>query len=188
MNGEEDELGMLDLLLSSHQDLLHTTPACSKFAPRTSFTSEPTLEEQQVLHTYGFNPPFTGKQIKLVRWIPPNDNFCLNVDGASKGNPGICGGGGCIRNNAGDVTSFTSEPTLEEQQVLHTYGFNPLFTGKQIKLVRWIPPDDNFCLNVDGASKGNPGICGGGGCIRNNAGDVIYACLSPILTLLVPAK
>ncbi|MQL85345.1 hypothetical protein Taro_017876 [Colocasia esculenta] len=32
--GEEDELGMLDLLLSSLQELLHTTPASCKLVPR----------------------------------------------------------------------------------------------------------------------------------------------------------
>ncbi|MQM21519.1 hypothetical protein Taro_054559 [Colocasia esculenta] len=33
----------------------------------------------------------------------------------------------------------------------------------------------DFCLNVDGASKGNLGICGRGGCIPNSHGNVLVA-------------
>ncbi|MQL83932.1 hypothetical protein Taro_016440 [Colocasia esculenta] len=33
----------------------------------------------------------------------------------------------------------------------------------------------DFSLNVDGASKGNPGVCGGGGCIRDTHGSVRVA-------------
>ncbi|MQL74981.1 hypothetical protein Taro_007355 [Colocasia esculenta] len=46
---------------------------------------------------------------------------------------------------------------------------------KRMKLVRWIPPLVDFCLNVDGASKGNPGLCGGGGCIRDKHGTILLA-------------
>ncbi|MQL97989.1 hypothetical protein Taro_030692 [Colocasia esculenta] len=53
--------------------------------------------------------------------------------------------------------------------------FMPLVRSKQVKLIRWIPPIHHFCLNVDGASKGNPGICGGGGCIRDTKGDILVA-------------
>ncbi|MQL78237.1 hypothetical protein Taro_010679 [Colocasia esculenta] len=45
----------------------------------------------------------------------------------------------------------------------------------RMKLVRWIPPLVDFCLNVDGASKGNPGLCGGGGCIRDKHGTILLA-------------
>ncbi|MQL85627.1 hypothetical protein Taro_018150 [Colocasia esculenta] len=38
-----------------------------------------------------------------------------------------------------------------------------------------IPPLVDFCLNVDGASKGNPGICGGGGCICDKHGKLLLA-------------
>ncbi|MQM19161.1 hypothetical protein Taro_052161 [Colocasia esculenta] len=44
-----------------------------------------------------------------------------------------------------------------------------------IKLVRWIPPVYGLCLNVDGASKGNPGLSGGGGCIRDSNGNICLA-------------
>ncbi|MQL97884.1 hypothetical protein Taro_030581 [Colocasia esculenta] len=40
-------------------------------------------------------------------------------------------------------------------------------------LVKWTPPQVDFCLNVDGASNGNPGYCGGGGCIRDSHGNFI---------------
>ncbi|MQM16861.1 hypothetical protein Taro_049823, partial [Colocasia esculenta] len=40
---------------------------------------------------------------KLVRWIPPQYGFNLNVDGACKGNPGPCGGGGCFQDLNGDI-------------------------------------------------------------------------------------
>ncbi|MQM12695.1 hypothetical protein Taro_045615 [Colocasia esculenta] len=48
-------------------------------------------------------------------------------------------------------------------------------TPLSMKLVRWIPPLVDFCLNVDGASKGNLGICGGGGCIRDKHGKLLLA-------------
>ncbi|MQL94423.1 hypothetical protein Taro_027075 [Colocasia esculenta] len=44
-----------------------------------------------------------------------------------------------------------------------------------IKLVRWMPPINGYCLNVDGACKGNPGDYGGGGCIRDRGGSVLVA-------------
>ncbi|MQL87006.1 hypothetical protein Taro_019548, partial [Colocasia esculenta] len=31
----------------------------------------------------------------------------------------------------------------------------PMVSAKQIKLICWIPPIENYCLNVDEASKGN---------------------------------
>ncbi|MQM21837.1 hypothetical protein Taro_054882 [Colocasia esculenta] len=74
-------------------------------------------------------------------------------------------------------SSFISVPTLEDQQVLHIYGLNPHFSTKRIKLICWIPPEVSYCLNVDGASKGNPGNCGGGGggCLRDSNGIVLAA-------------
>ncbi|MQL94781.1 hypothetical protein Taro_027441, partial [Colocasia esculenta] len=49
--------------------------------------------------------PLVSVRIKapiLVKWNPPTVNYSLHVDGASKGNPGICGGGGCIRDKLGN--------------------------------------------------------------------------------------
>ncbi|MQL89313.1 hypothetical protein Taro_021887 [Colocasia esculenta] len=58
---------------------------------------------------------------------------------------------------------------------LCSLGFAPLIKNKTFKLVRWIPPESGLVLNVDGASKGNPGHCGGGGCIRDSSGSLILA-------------
>src|SRR4051812_7434369 len=59
-----------------------------------------------------FNLPTCDKKLntQLVIWKKPNLNiFKLNVDGASKGNPGIAGAGGLIRNSEGDfITGFFS--------------------------------------------------------------------------------
>ncbi|MQL71213.1 hypothetical protein Taro_003538 [Colocasia esculenta] len=43
------------------------------------------------------------------------------------------------------------------------------------KLVRWIPPEHGLILNVDGSSKGNLRVCGGGGCIRDSKGNLMVA-------------
>ncbi|MQM14591.1 hypothetical protein Taro_047525 [Colocasia esculenta] len=67
---------------------------------------------------------------------------------------------------------FKDEPSSYELQVLNQFGFSPQVSPKCLKLVRWIPPIMGLCLNVDGASKGNPGVCGGGGCIRDVHGSI----------------
>ncbi|MQM05951.1 hypothetical protein Taro_038767 [Colocasia esculenta] len=67
------------------------------------------------------------------------------------------------------------ETAWSASQVLLSYGFTYHTLAKQTKLVRWIPPVVDFCLNVDGASKGNPGLCGGGGCIRDKHDNVLLA-------------
>ncbi|OIT35832.1 hypothetical protein A4A49_63976, partial [Nicotiana attenuata] len=42
--------------------------------------------------------------------------------------------------------------------------------------VKWIKlPDGCLKLNINGCSKGNPGLAGGGGCLRNEYGDLIMA-------------
>ncbi|MQM23159.1 hypothetical protein Taro_056222 [Colocasia esculenta] len=43
------------------------------------------------------------KKPSLVRWTPPQTSLYLNVDGASKGNPGFSDGGGCIRDSKGCI-------------------------------------------------------------------------------------
>ncbi|MQL71420.1 hypothetical protein Taro_003723 [Colocasia esculenta] len=64
--------------------------------------------------------------------------------------------------------------------IVSSFGKRLCFAGKsstgiKIKLVRWIPPVYGLCLNVDGASKGNPGLSGGGGCIRDSNGNICLA-------------
>ncbi|MQL81479.1 hypothetical protein Taro_013945 [Colocasia esculenta] len=71
--------------------------------------------------------------------------------------------------------TFKTDQSLATYQLLHSYGFTYHTTAKRMKLVRWIPPLVDFYLNVDGASKGNPGICGGGGCIRDKHGKILLA-------------
>ncbi|MQL78565.1 hypothetical protein Taro_010989 [Colocasia esculenta] len=70
---------------------------------------------------------------------------------------------------------FKTDHSLATYQILHSYGFTYHTAAKRMKLVRWIPPLVDFCLNVDGASKGNPGFCGGGGCIRDKRGTILLA-------------
>ncbi|MQM10908.1 hypothetical protein Taro_043806 [Colocasia esculenta] len=41
-------------------------------------------------------------------------------------------------------------------------------------LVGWIPLVNNYSINVDGACKGNPGACGGGGCFKDINGDFVF--------------
>ncbi|MQM01654.1 hypothetical protein Taro_034414 [Colocasia esculenta] len=70
---------------------------------------------------------------------------------------------------------FKTDQSLVTHQLLQSYGFTYHTMAKRMKLVRWIPPLVDFCLNVDGASKGNPGLCGGGGCIRDKHGTIPLA-------------
>ncbi|MQM12637.1 hypothetical protein Taro_045558 [Colocasia esculenta] len=66
---------------------------------------------------------------------------------------------------------FKEECSLHSLGILQMFGIKPTVKLKVPKLVRWIPPQHGFSLNVDGACKGNPGPCGGGGCVRDSNGD-----------------
>lgn len=49
-----------------------------------------------------FCKPSTQSDVYLVRWLPPPTDWVeLNVDGASRGNPGASGCGGVIRGQHG---------------------------------------------------------------------------------------
>ncbi|KAL2235277.1 UNVERIFIED_CONTAM: putative ribonuclease H protein [Sesamum indicum] len=44
-----------------------------------------------------------------------------------------------------------------------------------MSIVKWIKPDREWLkLNMDGASKGNPGVAGAGGIIRNYLGQTVF--------------
>ncbi|MCI14308.1 ribonuclease H protein [Trifolium medium] len=45
----------------------------------------------------------------------------------------------------------------------------------------WQPPLNTWIkCNIDGASKGNPGIAGCGGIFRNHAADMLYCFAEPL--------
>ncbi|MQM08027.1 hypothetical protein Taro_040877 [Colocasia esculenta] len=75
-------------------------------------------------------------------------------------------------NVAVQCTIFKKESTQNQLSILLQFGFKPTVKLKVTKLVRWTPPKYGFSFNVDGACKGNPGPCGGGGCIRDSNGDI----------------
>ncbi|KAL0349756.1 UNVERIFIED_CONTAM: putative ribonuclease H protein [Sesamum radiatum] len=59
---------------------------------------------------------------------------------------------------------------------LLTIPLPPHKISSRISIVKWIKPDRGwFKLNTDGASKGNPGIAGAGGIIRNHLGQTVLA-------------
>ena len=60
-------------------------------------------KEIKVLHNLQLhNIQYKFTICKIIYWKrPPHQHFKLNVDGASKGNPGHSGGGGLIRDDAG---------------------------------------------------------------------------------------
>ncbi|KAL0285442.1 UNVERIFIED_CONTAM: putative ribonuclease H protein [Sesamum calycinum] len=56
-------------------------------------------------------------------------------------------------------------------------------TPKKTITVHWRKPQEGwYKLNTDGASKGNPGISGAGGILRNHLGRVMFAFLEPLGT------
>ncbi|MQM05964.1 hypothetical protein Taro_038782 [Colocasia esculenta] len=59
--------------------------------------------------------------------------------------------------------------------IKRTITISVLATRKAPILVKWVPPSSDYSLNVDGASKGNPGISGGGGCVRDSRGNLLCA-------------
>lgn len=74
-----------------------------------------------------------------------------------------------------DNMSFKQRPTASQLALVSSFGWTFKVSPIVIRLVRWIPPINGLLLNVDGASRGNPGHCGGGGCIRDNRGHLIMA-------------
>ncbi|MQM04161.1 hypothetical protein Taro_036955 [Colocasia esculenta] len=74
-----------------------------------------------------------------------------------------------------DKLVFKSSATAHQLHLIREFGFSAQFPVKVVKLVRWNPPLHGLLLNVDGASKGNPGPCGGGGIIRDSTATMRLA-------------
>ncbi|MQL90499.1 hypothetical protein Taro_023090 [Colocasia esculenta] len=78
-------------------------------------------------------------------------------------------------NIALDKLVFKSSATAHQLHLIREFGFSAQFPVKVVKLVRWNPPLHGLLLNVDGASKGNPGPCGGGGIIWDSTATMRLA-------------
>ncbi|MQM00085.1 hypothetical protein Taro_032814, partial [Colocasia esculenta] len=69
---------------------------------------------------------------------------------------------------------FKQYATPPQMALIKEFGFSYMPPVKMVRMVRWIPPLHGPILNVDGASKGNPGPCGGGGIVRTTNGTVLF--------------
>ncbi|MQL99615.1 hypothetical protein Taro_032342 [Colocasia esculenta] len=78
-------------------------------------------------------------------------------------------------NSSLNMQMFKNPSSERYLRDVHCFSINLKIKEKSFKLVRWILPDTGLVLNVDGASKGNPGISGGGGCIRDSSGNFLFA-------------
>ncbi|MQM16291.1 hypothetical protein Taro_049247 [Colocasia esculenta] len=74
-----------------------------------------------------------------------------------------------------EAATFKVSSPDQKLQDIYSLGFSPNIKQVSFKLIRWIPPSKGLVLNVDGASKGNPGACGGGGCVRDCNGNLLFA-------------
>ncbi|MQL73050.1 hypothetical protein Taro_005399 [Colocasia esculenta] len=74
-----------------------------------------------------------------------------------------------------DAANFRVVSPGQKLQDIYSLGFSLNIKHVSFKLIRWIPPSKGLVLNVDGASKGNPGTCGGGGCVRDCNGNLLFA-------------
>ncbi|MQL97510.1 hypothetical protein Taro_030204 [Colocasia esculenta] len=70
---------------------------------------------------------------------------------------------------------FKCSSTSQQLDAIRDLGLFVIAPLKMSKFVRWIPPIYGLMLNVDGASKGNPEPCGGGGIFRDSHGNVSLA-------------
>ncbi|MQL81184.1 hypothetical protein Taro_013643 [Colocasia esculenta] len=74
-----------------------------------------------------------------------------------------------------DAANFRVVSLGQNLQDIYSLGFSLNIKHVSFKLIRWILPSKGLVLNVDGASKGNPGTCGGGGCVRDCNGNLLFA-------------
>lgn len=74
-----------------------------------------------------------------------------------------------------------SNPSLKfsskDRKFLESLNIHPQIKVPQVKVLRWsaLPPG-RFKLSCDGASKGNPGMSGGGAVLRDSSVMVVWAC------------
>ncbi|MQL91807.1 hypothetical protein Taro_024428 [Colocasia esculenta] len=89
------------------------------------FTRPISFSQSLILKVFNVNAKTNVRPPIIVKWIPPSSNYSINVDGACKCNPGICGGGGCFKDTKGDfVCGFaffysTGSSLLAETRALH---------------------------------------------------------------------
>ena len=63
-------------------------------------------------------------------------------------------------------------------EALRVWGIHitPTTIRTSVRFVMWTPPQSiHLKLNVDGASRGNPGQARGGGILRDHRGCIIFA-------------
>lgn len=68
--------------------------------------------------------------------------------------------------------------TMNEQRILEKWGIHEENSNeeRQNRVIKWIKPNQGeLKLNVDGASRGNPGLVGGGGILRDHEGNMVMA-------------
>ncbi|MQM07585.1 hypothetical protein Taro_040423 [Colocasia esculenta] len=63
---------------------------------------------------------------------------------------------------------FSWSISSAQADALQWFNIHPVVNIKVPFPVKWLRPQHNYCLNVDGAFKGSTGICGGGGCFRDS--------------------
>ncbi|KAK4385662.1 putative ribonuclease H protein [Sesamum angolense] len=101
-----------------------------------------------------------SSRISIVKWIKPDRGwFKLNTDGASKGNPGIVGAGGIIRNHLGQTVlafqehlGLTSNTTAELKAI---YRGIKLCIDSNIRKI-WVETDANVALKLISSPSQGP--------------------------------
>ncbi|MQL88940.1 hypothetical protein Taro_021522 [Colocasia esculenta] len=141
----------------------------SAVGPRISITLWNTLSVSNRQSAFDFISIYT---VLLILWEIWKDRCAKRHDSKVKSLNGILSDIKYAINTAVQGISFKRNCSQLQLRTLLHYGFTPKFKMKRPKLVRWNPPHLGFYLNMDGASKGNPGLCGGGGCIRDSKGDI----------------
>lgn len=70
--------------------------------PSADHTVANIVATEREIHAAMLKPAKGPKHVDLIAWHPPTHTVKLNTDGAARGNPGIAGEGGVIRNSEGD--------------------------------------------------------------------------------------